>query len=82
MLTVAGMGKVKNHGGAWEAEMKSGDYDTPSDRCIYPDCFHCILPDCEVYGVFPGECRRNAECGELPGRKKRHAEDHMLPELR
>ena len=37
------------------------------EGCEYPDCFHCVLPDCEVYGVFPGESKRNAICGELPG---------------
>lgn len=62
-----------------------GEYRKQSDQCLYPYCFHCILPDCEVYGVFPCESRRNAECGNLPGsgRKEReHAEDHMLPILR
>lgn len=49
-----------------------GEYRKQSDQCLYPDCFNCVLPDCVVHGVFPGECRRNSECGELPGpgRKK------------
>ena len=37
--------------------------------CVFPDCEHCPLKDCETYGCFPGESKRNAYFGELPGSK-------------
>lgn len=37
--------------------------------CVFPDCEHCPLEDCETYGCFPGESKRNAYFGDLPGSK-------------
>ena len=38
------------------------------EGCVEPDCFHCPFRDCMVNGAFPGEEKRNIECGSLPGR--------------
>lgn len=62
--------------------MERGPYKKKIDDCVYPDCFHCILPDCEVAGTFPGESKKNAICGELPGsgeksrREQKKRENH------
>lgn len=59
-------------------------YKLIPDRCRYPDCEHCVLPDRMASGVFPGESRRNAECGSLPNgpKEKKYAKDRMQSELR
>ena len=44
------------------------------EGCVEPDCFHCPFEDCMVSGAFPGEEKRNIECGRLPrskGKRKR-----------
>jgi hypothetical protein len=67
-------------GSGKEAEL----YKLVPDRCRYPDCFHCVLPDCMASRVFPGESRRNAECGNLPttgNRKKEGKNDKNIRDV-
>lgn len=37
-----------------------------TSECKYPNCFECVFADCVVSGIFKGEMKKNALCGELP----------------